>query len=84
MLTNFMYGTTDSTLTIEWTPPPNAGNAMYNVAIDPVPVSGNLMDINSNQITITVAFNINYDVNISVNTMCAELVSTTILLGKNT
>ena len=76
-----MNGTTNSTVTIQWTPPPNAGNAMYTIAVTPLPESGPVMDTVSTQTSIIVFYNTFYTVNVSVAAPCAEVATITFTLG---
>ena len=80
-LSNSVNGTNNSTVTIVWTPPPNAGNVMYAITVIPIPESGDLMDTSLTQTTITVLYNTHYTINVSVNTLCAEVAAFTFTLG---
>ena len=81
MLSSFVNGTDNSSLTIEWTLP-ITGNVMYAITVTPPPPSGNLMDTNSTQATITVLYNTQYNINISVtNVLCPGTFSGSFILG---
>ena len=82
MLSNFMNVTTSSTVTIQWTPPPNADSVMYAIGVAPPPVSGRFVGTSNPQITITVLYNIHYTVNVSVAALCAEVETIAVSLGQ--
>ena len=72
-----MYGIEQANVTIEWTPPTNGGNVMYTIGTTPAPLSGAIPDTDSTHINITVNYNTNYMVTVSINTTCGVQEATT-------
>ena len=81
MLGNFVNGTTNSIVTIQWTPPPNAGNVMYTIVVTPLPESGPVMATASTQTSTTLLYNTQYTVSVSIMASCAEVATSTFTLG---
>lgn len=83
-LSNFVNGgLTSSTVTIEWTPS-NQASVTYAVTVTPDPVAAVPRDASSTQATITLLYNTNYTVAISIVTMYYQRQETIpFVLGKS-
>ncbi len=80
-LSNFVNGTASSNVTIEWTPPQDAVmGAVYTIAVTPEVANGP-MDTASTLTSITVLYNTNYMVTVSINAPCAQAASATFILS---
>ena len=72
--------TNNSTVTIEWTPPPGE-SIMYTISVLPPPLS---MDTSSSQTstTITVLYNTKYEVNL-LDSVCGGQTAINFTLGQH-
>ena len=74
-----MNGPTHSNATLQWTPPPNAGNVVYRVEVTGIDLT---IDTNSTEVTVPMFYNTLYTARVSILLPCASQETTSLFQGK--